>query len=78
MMLSLTNTGEGTTPSSSESELNDSLTASNNVGTVFENEGAGNVENGTSDRTNQNMSDNNNAIDYLVRGLPNAGVFGRL
>ena len=21
---------------------------------------------------------NNNAIDYLVRGLPNAGVFGRL
>jgi hypothetical protein len=36
MMLSLTNTGEGTTPSSYESDLNDSLTAPNNDGTVFE------------------------------------------
>jgi hypothetical protein len=72
MMLSLTNTGEGTTPSSSESELNDSLTAPKNVGTVFENEGAGNVENGTSDRTNQNMSEN---MRYYCSGT---GLIGQL
>jgi hypothetical protein len=57
IMLSLRNTGEETT-SSSDSELNNSRSPPGNDGSGFVNEGAVNVENGTSNLINQNMSEN--------------------